>query len=186
MTTSVPQLILAVLMAGVFVHFLLAAARTFVLPGFVDSAVQLSQLSFMSGAVAALMNATAVAVHVGNAMAACAMMAGAVALYEWARSTIRGRKFHIIFSDRVPEAMCTDGPYRYIRHPLYCSYILAFLAVLVLRPTLFALIVSLLNMTFFVYGSIRDERAIRTSPLASDYAAYERRVGRFFPRVRWS
>jgi protein-S-isoprenylcysteine O-methyltransferase Ste14 len=110
-------------------------------------------------------------------------MAAAVCLYEWGRNTIRGRKFHIIYSDRVPEALCTDGPYRYIRHPLYASYITAFLAVFVMRPTLLATLVLALNVVFFTYGSVRDERAIESSSFAADYAAYKARVGRFFPRL---
>ena len=184
MTTSIPQLLLAMAMALVFVHFLYAAVRTFVLPDAVDGASQLSQLSFISGAVVALSNATAVRVAVGNAIVACALMLASVVLYEWARGTIRGRKFHIIYSDRVPEALCADGPYRYIRHPLYTSYIVAFVAVFILRPTLLAAIVLVLNLVFFTYGAVRDERAIAASPLAADYVAYKSRVGRFFPRVR--
>jgi protein-S-isoprenylcysteine O-methyltransferase Ste14 len=184
MTTSIPQLLLAMLMALAFVHFLYAAMRTFVLPDALDGASQLSQLSFLSGAAVALANATAVRVAVGNAIAAAALMLVSVVLYEWARSTIRGRKFHIIYSDRVPEALCADGPYRYIRHPLYTSYIVAFVAVFVVRPTLLAAIVLVLNLVFFTYGAVRDERAIEASSLAADYVAYKARVGRFFPRVR--
>ena len=183
MTTSIPQLLLAVVMALPFIHFLYAAMRTFVLPDALDGASQLSQLSFISGAVVALTNATAVTVAPGNAIAAGALMLVAVALYEWARGTIRGRKFHIIYSDRVPEALCTDGPYRYVRHPLYASYITAFIAVFVLRPTLLAAVVLVLNLVFFTYGAVRDERALESGPVAGDYVAYKARVGRFFPRL---
>ena len=183
MTTSILQLLLAVVMALPFIHFLYAAMRTFVLPDALDGASQLSQLSFISGAVVALSNATAVTVAPGNAIAAGALMLVAVALYEWARGTIRGRKFHIIYSDRVPEALCTDGPYRYVRHPLYASYITAFVAVFVLRPTLLAGIVLVLNLVFFTYGAVRDERALESGPFAADYVAYKARVGRFFPRL---
>jgi protein-S-isoprenylcysteine O-methyltransferase Ste14 len=183
MTTSIPQLLLAVGLALAFIHFLYAAMRTFVLPDAMDGASQLSQLSFMSGAAVALMNATAVRVVPGNAIAAGVLMLVAVALYEWARGTIRGRRFHIIYSDRVPEALCTDGPYRYVRHPLYASYITAFVAVFVLRPTVLAAVVLVLNLVFFTYGAVRDERALQSGPFAADYAAYKARVGRFFPRL---
>jgi protein-S-isoprenylcysteine O-methyltransferase Ste14 len=183
MTTSIPQLLLAVVMALAFVRFLYAAMRTFVLPDTWDGASQLSQLSFISGTVVALSSARAVTVVPGNAIAAGTLMLVAVALYEWARSTIRGRRFHIIYSDRVPEALCTDGPYRYIRHPLYTSYITAFVAVFILRPTPLATVVLVLNLVFFTYGSVRDERAIESSAFAADYAAYKARVGRFFPRL---
>jgi protein-S-isoprenylcysteine O-methyltransferase Ste14 len=184
MTTSVPQLVLSVAMASVFVYFLFAAVRTFVLPNSLDVASQLSQLSFISGVVVALSSAAAVTVAPGNAIAAGALMLVAVILYEWARSTIRGRRFHIIYSDQEPEALCTDGPYGYIRHPLYASYITAFVAVFVLRPTLFAAVVLALNVVFFTYGAVRDERALESGTFAADYAAYKARVGRFFPRLR--
>ena len=47
MTTSIPQLLLAVVMALPFIHFLYAAMRTFVLPDALDGASQLSQLAFI-------------------------------------------------------------------------------------------------------------------------------------------
>ncbi len=166
MTTSIPQIVLAVVMALPFIHFLYAAMRTFVLPDALDGASQLSQLSFISGAVVALTNATAVTVAPGNAIAAGALMLVAVALYEWARSTIRGRRFHIIYSDRVPEALCSDGPYRYVRHPLYASYITAFVAVFVVRPTLLAAVVLVLNTgVLHLRGNSRRTRPGIGSPV---------------------
>jgi protein-S-isoprenylcysteine O-methyltransferase Ste14 len=183
MTTSIPQILLSMAMVLAFVHFWFAAIRTFVIPKSLDGASKLSPLPFISGAVVALSSARAVTVGMGNAIAAVALMLVAVGLYEWARSTIRGRKFHIIYSDRVPEALCTDGPYGYIRHPLYASYITAFVAVFILRPTPLATLVLALNLVFFTYGAARDERAIEAGPFAADYAAYKARVGRFLPRL---
>ena len=61
-------------------------------------------------------------------------LALSVALYEWARQTIWGRRFGLGWGDHVPEALCASGPYRYIRHPIYLSYLLAFLAVLIALP----------------------------------------------------
>jgi protein-S-isoprenylcysteine O-methyltransferase Ste14 len=60
---------------------------------------------------------------------------------------------------------------------------MAFVAVFVLRPTLLAAVVLVLNLVFFTYGAVRDERALESGPFAADYVAYKARVGRFFPRL---
>ena len=66
-----------------------------------------------------------------------------LALYEWARSTVAGRRFNIALAGEVPDAVCESGPYRYIRHPFYLSYVIAFLGMLVATATLVAAMVFL-------------------------------------------
>ncbi len=84
----------------------------------------------------------------------------------------------------VPETLCDSGPYRYIRHPIYLSYVLAFLAVLVALAALDHDGHFLLNLVVFVDCARRDERGIAGSALAADYAAYRKRTGMFLPKFR--
>ncbi|MEA3178314.1 MAG: hypothetical protein QOI59_1837, partial [Gammaproteobacteria bacterium] len=97
--------------------------------------------------------------------------------YEWARSTVAGRRFNIALAGEVPDAVCEAGPYRYIRHPFYLSYVIAFLGMLVATATLVAAVVFMFNLALFTYMALDDERTLERSALGSDYGTYKQRVG---------
>ena len=71
-----------------------------------------------------------------------------------------------------------------MRHPVYASYLLAFLAMPVAFPRLAMLAIFLFNAALFIHGARSDERSLAQSPLKDEYAAYRRRAGMFFPRLR--
>ncbi|PYV06662.1 MAG: hypothetical protein DMG10_01235 [Acidobacteria bacterium] len=82
----------------------------------------------------------------------------------------------------APRHIVTYGAYRFIRHPFYSSFLLAFAAAALLLPhpviVAFALYVLLiLNLT-----AAGEEKKLRASELGSEYQAYMMRTGRFFPR----
>jgi protein-S-isoprenylcysteine O-methyltransferase Ste14 len=100
----------------------------------------------------------------------------------WARRTVVDRNFYVGLSGEVPDAVCGSGPYRYVRHPFYLSYMLAFLGVAVGFPSLIISGVCLLNIELFAYMAFDDERVLLQSPLAADYKSYKLPVGMFLPR----
>lgn len=70
-----------------------------------------------------------------------------------------------------------------IRHPIYASYILAFLALFVAMPILPTLLIFIFNAALFTHAAFRDERDLLSSALAGAYAEYKERTGMFIPRV---
>jgi protein-S-isoprenylcysteine O-methyltransferase Ste14 len=74
----------------------------------------------------------------GLFVAGCAGLAAALALFEWARRTIRGLYFSYIFSTDLPTFLCRSGPYAYIRNPFYASYLLTMASTALMRPSLFS------------------------------------------------
>jgi len=81
-----------------------------------------------------------------------------------------------------PEHIVTYGAYRWIRHPFYASFILAFMATVVFLPhwvTLGSLAYAwvALNLT-----ARREERRLAGSAFGSQYRHYLGGTGRFFPR----
>lgn len=74
------------------------------------------------------------------------------------------------------------GIYARVRHPLYSSVICLALAWALWRGSLPALVVALLLAAFLRAKAQREERWLREQ--FPDYAAYTRRVPRFFPRLR--
>ena len=76
-----------------------------------------------------------------------------------------------------------DGPYRYVRHPLYLGLWCMAAALAFLMPPTGAL-VSMVLLTFFQLRLILAEEAFLAARLGEAYLAYKRSVPRLFPRFR--
>ena len=183
---SAPQLVLLLFLGGGFIHFMAAGGRTFSYAR--DAGDELGPnlvlLNFMFGGTLSpwMLGLFYQRIPAANGAVAAVLMAASLALYEWARHTIWGRRFGIAWGDHVPDAVCTEGPYRWVRHPLYVSYLIAYLAVLVALPHWLTAAVFVANIGLFVHAARNDEQHIAASALAADYAAYRERTGRFLPR----
>jgi protein-S-isoprenylcysteine O-methyltransferase Ste14 len=165
-----------------FLWFIVLARRTFLIPSNGGEGMFLGAVALMSGLVLGIWTsqhgAYAQALWAGGAiLAICSFV-----LYESARRVVTGRGFCVALSGEVPPAICTVGPYRYIRHPVYASYLLAFLGFVVAFPGLVSAAVFACNLLFFVFAAAHEERTIAHSPLAHAYAAYRQSAGMFLPR----
>jgi protein-S-isoprenylcysteine O-methyltransferase Ste14 len=168
-----------------FYYFLLAGSRTFDIRPEDDLSSGIAQfLFYVSGMLGTIFLGYRQGVRPLNAVAGAALMVLALALYEWARHTIFPRRYRIAWSGDVPDEVCEDGPYRYVRHPIYASYMLAFAALLAAIPSPWSLAIFAVNVTLFVHAAFDDERSLARSELAVDYADYRRRTGMFVPRRR--
>jgi len=182
---SAAQAVLLVALGGTFVHFTIAGGRTFHSANLADEpGALLGQFAFYVGGV---MPAWFLGLHQvvapANGIIAVVLLACSLALYEWSRHVIWGRRFGLGWGDHVPEAICEEGPYRRVRHPIYLSYLLAYASVLVALPHWLTAGTFLGAVILFTHGARHDERVIDSSALAAGYAAYRERCGMFLPRV---
>lgn len=169
----------------VFGYFTQIGASTFEHDESDVKGATLAQFSFLiTGAIGTGLLSYRQVLHPLNGVAATAILLASVSLYEWARRTIRGRRFHIGWSGDVPDAVCDSGPYTFVRHPVYLSYMVAFLAVPVAFPRLPTLAIFLFNVALFAHAARDDERSLAASELQQAYAAYKERTGMFIPRMR--
>lgn len=76
-----------------------------------------------------------------------------------------------------------DGPYRYVRNPLYIGLWCMVMALAFLMPASGALFATVL-ITIFVIRLTLGEEAFLTRQLGEPYLAYLRAVPRFIPRLR--
>ncbi len=76
--------------------------------------------------------------------------------------------------------MVISGPYRYVRHPFYLSFLLGLTGVGLAMANWFFL-VGLVPFGFIV-ARTRIEEAKLVERFGVEYEDYMRRVGRFFPR----
>ena len=166
-----------------FYYFLLAGGRTLKIKDGDDLQVAVAQVSFLSGLFGTIWLGIRMPVPIANAAGGAALMVCALLLFEWARHSVRDRGFRIAWSGEVPEGLCEQGPYRFVRHPLYASYIVAFAAQLVALPSWWTLVIFAFNAGLFIHAAFDDERSMARSELAADYAAYRMRTGMFLPRL---
>jgi protein-S-isoprenylcysteine O-methyltransferase Ste14 len=80
-------------------------------------------------------------------------------------------------------AVMADGPYRYVRNPLYLGLWLMVAAMAFLMPPTGAL-VSLVLLTIFVLRLIGGEEAFLSAQLGETYRAYLDAVPRIIPQLR--
>ena len=174
----------ALLMIAPFFWFSMLARRTFVVPGGGAAGLALGAVSMISGIALGVWAGERATYHpilwAGGAIVAVS----SVVLYESARRVVTGRGFCSVLSGEVPPAVCTEGPFRHVRHPVYTSYLLAFLGLLVAYPGVESASIFVLNVGFYLYAASHEERAIARSPLGSAYASYKRVTGMFLPRLR--
>lgn len=107
----------------------------------------------------------------------------AAALFIASIQASRSAQLKLIFDPRKPSFILRTGPYRYIRHPFYSSYILYWLgcAVATLHPINIAYIVLLVPI--LVVASRDEEKGFERTALAADYADYRRSAGLLWPRL---
>lgn len=82
----------------------------------------------------------------------------------------------------APKQIVTYGPYRWVRHPFYVSFLLALFGALFFfqnPATVFTLIYGYLILN---YTAAREERRLKASQFGAEYEAYMRQTGRFLPR----
>ncbi len=180
-----PLMILLFLLGGVFLYFMQAGARTFDWQALSNEVPALiSQLAFtFAGAIPIWFVGLHQSIPTPNGIVAALILAVSLSLYEWSRHTIWGRRFGIGLGEKVPEELCSQGPYRLVRHPIYLSYLLAWTAALVALPHWLTAAILVVNGSLFTYMASDDERKIAASPLAAAYAAYREHTGMFFPRL---
>ena len=165
-----------------FPYFMTAGGNTFTVPPLRNNGAVLGQISFLSGMACVLGMGLFSGLLLPPALCGCLLALCSVLLYEWTRRTVIDRNFYVALSGEVPRAVCDKGPYRFVRHPFYLSYMMAFLAVAIAFPSFIVSAVCLVNIGLFLYMAIDDERVLSASALSADYRAYRGRTGMFVPR----
>ncbi|MEX2029501.1 MAG: isoprenylcysteine carboxylmethyltransferase family protein [Anaerolineales bacterium] len=76
------------------------------------------------------------------------------------------------------------GPYRWVRHPLYSVATTTFLALGLVSANAYLLIVAVLAMIGIASLVVPKEEAELIRKFGAKYQEYQKRTGRFFPRMR--
>lgn len=105
----------------------------------------------------------------------------ALALAAWAIVTVRIRHLNVIPDVRHGSRLVRDGPYRWIRHPMYASILLGALALVLDAPTpLRWLIYAVLLVDLLVKLRYEERLLVAAFPI---YAAYQEVSKRLIPFI---
>jgi protein-S-isoprenylcysteine O-methyltransferase Ste14 len=107
----------------------------------------------------------------------------AAGVFNWARTTTLGNRFTAAFDTDEPAFLVKTGPYRFVRHPFYISYIVFWVGSSLGGNSLILWFVCLVLIGSYVVAALSEEQKFKNSPLAADYSHYSKRTGFLFPKL---
>ena len=101
------------------------------------------------------------------------------AIFCWS-VIVRGR-YATSWQMPVDQKLVNWGPYRYVRHPSYLGYFLMFIGFLLTWHNVLVMI-PLIAIPGYVLLTFREEEMLKAK-FGDEYVRYQKRVGRFLPKV---
>lgn len=138
------------------------------------------------GPLFVLVNFVFIAAALGTASSARQVIAtilllSCLVLFLWSLGSHRIERPAIAFSSEAPRRLTFDGPYRWVRHPIYLSYMGFWSAGAIMSP-LVGVVILLIMCFIYVGAARREECEIMLSALAGQYCVYRSVTGMFFPK----
>lgn len=109
------------------------------------------------------------------------LVLGGLGLHGWSRAHLR--QFYAEDAKLEPDHYVVDtGPYAYVRHPMFTSYFLLAIGLVLVNPAVPAVLMAVYAFWDFSQAAKRDEALLRDEvPGYADYMS--RTTRRFMPRV---
>lgn len=107
----------------------------------------------------------------------------AAGLFNWARTTTRDRRLTAAFDTDEPTFLMESGPYRFVRHPFYVSYVVFWVGSSLGGNSLVLYVLCVLLIASYVVAALLEERKFKVSTFAVDYELYAKKTGFFFPKI---
>lgn len=106
-----------------------------------------------------------------------------IAVGVWAVQAIGG--YGAVSGVTVDHQLVSDGPYRYVRHPVYTAMIAVAVGTTLVFRSYLLLVVAALSIVTHLWWAAAEETLL-SSPegLGDAYRSYASHTGRFLPRVR--
>ncbi|MBT8147404.1 MAG: hypothetical protein KJN90_11160, partial [Gammaproteobacteria bacterium] len=83
--------------------------------------------------------------------------------------------------------LITNGPFKFVRHPFYTSYIVIWATNTILFNSILLWISFIALVVFYYRSALKEERLILRSEFEEDYIEMRRNVGMFLPRIaQWN
>lgn len=109
------------------------------------------------------------------------MMASAILFWLTIRET-RAVRLRAAFDEYMPHCVMRSGPYAYVRHPFYLSYLLLWLGWGIASWNIWGAVPLITMATTYWFAAREEESKFAETEHADEYAAYAKSTGRFLPK----
>lgn len=178
------QVVVLCAAVATFGSFFWAMKRFFTKP---DGATRGMQAIYVLGTLFTLLHLGLILLHFRfeplAASGALALYGAALGVFWWAVQVNRRRPLSFAFSADRPQHLVMEGPYRFVRHPFYSAYTLAWIAGALAVPEPWLLASAAVMFGLYRQAAMQEEIKFAGSELAGAYAAYQSRTGMFLPRL---
>lgn len=181
MTVSIPGALFLATSLGVFLTFgwgVVAHFRSRATPAGMRLISLMSVLAIIVVAIQAWM-ATPKPLWVGVGMA---VQLAALVLFLLAVRETRATRLTLAYDDDRPTFLVSTGPYRYIRHPFYTSYILFWMGCTIALRDLYLGVLTTIIFILYYVAAYREEAKFKSSALRDAYEDYRLNAGFLWPK----
>ena len=183
MTFVLWNIVLAVLLVACFGSFKWGMEKFFARPA--DVRPEGLKLLSICGSAFAVLHLVAVVtttnISASRALIGASLYGTGLTLFWWAIRSNRSHPLSAVFSRDLPEHLMDRGPYHYVRHPFYCSYLLTWAAGFVATAQIWLLPTLLVMFVIYLRAAHLEEKKFTHSSLSGDYERYRSRTGLFLP-----
>jgi protein-S-isoprenylcysteine O-methyltransferase Ste14 len=102
-------------------------------------------------------------------------------LFWWTYYVNRKKPLTLAYAPDRPVHIQTKGPYSFIRHPFYTSYLMSYVAASVLSGDWKMLLCTGAMALIYYQAALYEEGKFLSTPLAAKYRRYVWATDRFFP-----
>jgi len=106
----------------------------------------------------------------------------AIYLFGWAILATRRERPAIAFAGDRPTRLFNSGPYYFIRHPFYASYLLFWLGCVAETSSVLMLLIFLSLSAIYTIAALGEQSNFSNSALSDQYQAYQKSAGFFWPK----
>jgi protein-S-isoprenylcysteine O-methyltransferase Ste14 len=107
----------------------------------------------------------------------------ALLLFFWVLRSL-GRNFSTTLTINKAQTLVTRGPYQWVRHPMYTSFVFLWTGFLLLSSSWFIGLTGILGFIWAIVIRTPKEEQMMINRFGDEYVAYMQRTGRYLPR--WS
>lgn len=109
------------------------------------------------------------------------VMTAALVLFFMAIRETRNARLRPVYTTDQPLGLVDTGPYRFIRHPFYASYIAFWGGFAIASWSLVGLFFLVVMAALYTRGALLEEKKFLQTDLADSYRAFSASRARFFP-----
>lgn len=115
--------------------------------------------------------------------AAVTLWSMSTALIVWAIHTLRPAAPGLAFCGQRPRGLVTQGPYAWVRHPLYTSYMLSLAAGFAATGSWLLAPFAAVLCSAYVVAAREEDRILAAGELRGEFEAWRARTGAFLPKL---